>query len=176
MRPAALTGLIKPGKLTATAATYSLQPMSRSRQGKGYKELQFFNTWPARNTSEFLSMWPPHELRAMRDGSSRKFLFDATPEYLLNAAVPPRMKQMVPQAKIVIVLRVRPRPPPCPPARPPCMRDVRLPPLHTRTHTPISMHVDVSTWKLIAACTHVIGLWPMMPCWASQQPNSSAPK
>ena len=52
-------------------------------------------------------MWPKGHLAAMRNNKTQKFLFDATPEYLLNPAVAPRMKQMVPQAKIVIVLRVR---------------------------------------------------------------------
>eukprot|EP00892_Ulva_mutabilis_P000115 jgi/Ulvmu1/10103/UM006_0053.1 len=69
------------------------------------KELQFFNTWPAHNTSEFLAMWPEEALARMRTGKSHEFLFDGSPEYLLNAAVPPRIKQMVPQAKIVIILR-----------------------------------------------------------------------
>lgn len=80
----------------------------KAKAGEPQKELQFFNTWPAPTTEKFLSMWPPEELAAMRNGTSQKFLFDGSPEYLLNAAVAPRLKQMIPQAKIAIVLRVRP--------------------------------------------------------------------
>ena len=34
-------------------------------------------------------------------------LVDATPDYMFNAMAAPRMKEMVPQAKFVVLLRVR---------------------------------------------------------------------
>jgi hypothetical protein len=74
-----------------------------SRDGK---ELHFFDRYPARGRAEFLSMWPQGERDAMLNGTSQKFLVDATPESLLNPVVPPRIKRMVPHAKIVVVLRV----------------------------------------------------------------------
>ena len=85
---------------------------ARGTRSEG-KELQFFSRWPPLDTDEFMSMWPEDEIAAMLNGTSRKFLIDASPEYLVMPAAPPRIKQVVPQAKIVVVLRVRLRRPLC---------------------------------------------------------------
>eukprot|EP00892_Ulva_mutabilis_P012512 jgi/Ulvmu1/9633/UM054_0065.1 len=86
-----------------------VQGITRAKKALGTrsqgKELQFFSRWPPLGTDEFMSMWPEEEIAAMLNGTSRKFLIDATPEYLAMPAAAPRVKQMLPHAKIVIVLR-----------------------------------------------------------------------
>eukprot|EP00892_Ulva_mutabilis_P002727 jgi/Ulvmu1/12455/UM009_0107.1 len=68
--------------------------------------LHFFNGWPAGNKQAFMDMWPQEAVQQMRTGGGApRFLLDATPEYFMTPAVPPRLKQLVPQARVVVVLQ-----------------------------------------------------------------------
>ena len=51
-------------------------------------------------------MFPPDKIRKALDGKPTVFV-DSTPEYLFSPSVAPRVKQMIPHAKFVVVLRVR---------------------------------------------------------------------
>ena len=93
----------------------------------GQPSLNFFNVWPAEDKPAYMSMWPRERVEEITNGTGpAQFLLDVTPEYLMNAVVPPRLKQLVPQAKVVIVLQVRFLLPPSPPPPPPC--SLSLPP------------------------------------------------
>lgn len=46
-------------------------------------------------------------LEAARGIEHRSVFMDASPEYLLHPAAPPRIKQVLPLARFVVVLRVR---------------------------------------------------------------------
>lgn len=82
----------------------------------GQPSLNFFNVWPAEDKPAYMSMWPRERVEEITNGTGpAQFLLDVTPEYLMNAVVPPRLKQLVPQAKVVIVLQVRFLLPPSPP-------------------------------------------------------------
>ena len=84
----------------------------------GQPSLNFFNVWPAEDKPAYMSMWPRERVEEITNGTGpAQFLLDVTPEYLMNAVVPPRLKQLVPQAKVVIVLQVRFLLPPSPPPR-----------------------------------------------------------
>jgi hypothetical protein len=68
--------------------------------------VHFFNRWPLPSTQDFLECYP--------NGGDPEWalqkqfaLVDATPEYLFNSMAAPRMQAVVPQAKFVIILRVR---------------------------------------------------------------------
>lgn len=42
------------------------------------------------------------------DAAGRRVLLDASPQYLMCAAAPPRIQAVVPHAKFIMVVRVRP--------------------------------------------------------------------
>ena len=71
--------------------------------------MHFFNRWPMPPPEDFLKCFPTSDGGDIPDWSvqQNKALLDATPEYLFNSVAAPRVKQMVPQAKFVIILRVR---------------------------------------------------------------------
>lgn len=77
----------------------------------GAAELNFHNAWPAADRQALLGMWPPEAAAEVAAGAGpARFLLDVSPEYLMNPVVPPRLKQLVPQAKVVVVLQVPPLP------------------------------------------------------------------
>lgn len=77
----------------------------------GAAELNFHNAWPAADRQALLDMWPPEAAAEVATGAGpARFLLDVSPEYLMNPVVPPRLKQLVPQAKVVVVLQVPPLP------------------------------------------------------------------
>jgi hypothetical protein len=89
------------------------------------KEVHFFNRWPLPPAGSFLRCFEPalsRRLNGTDDGSTTggaavsaghpwlppEFaMVDGTPEYLFNSWVPARLKVVVPQARFVVVLRVR---------------------------------------------------------------------
>lgn len=63
-------------------------------------------------TQDFLKLYPISILQttgAWSDGKAleTKALIDGTPEYLYNSVAAPRIRAVAPQAKFVIILRVR---------------------------------------------------------------------
>ena len=72
------------------------------------KEPQHFNRWPMLSTEQYLHAWHSGVLGAMMSGSAgHRVLLDASPQYLMTAAAPARVKAAVPHAKFVVVIRVR---------------------------------------------------------------------
>jgi len=75
------------------------------------KEVHFFNRFPQpqQPRREFLKNFPRATWQLDKSSESRAnyTLVDATPDYLFNAMAPPRVKIMFPQAKFVVLLRVR---------------------------------------------------------------------
>lgn len=72
------------------------------------KEPQHFNRWPMMTTEEYLHAWHSGVVGAMMSGSAgHRVLLDASPQYLLTAAAPARIKAAVPHAKFLLVIRVR---------------------------------------------------------------------
>lgn len=57
-------------------------------------------------TQQYLDLFPANKVRKALDGKPTVFL-DSTPEYLFSPSVAPRVKQMIPNAKFVVVMRVR---------------------------------------------------------------------
>lgn len=82
-------------------------PQVASSDDLGAGDLNFFNQWPAGGREAYLGMWPQSEVTAAAAGDDGgRFLLDVSADYLMNAVVPPRLKQLVPQAKVVVVLQV----------------------------------------------------------------------
>ena len=81
----------------------------RRRRGrdKWRKEVHFFDQWPLGTSHDYVNCFPPERrASALLDQQSAVFV-DASPEYLLTPAAAPRAAQIVPHAKLVIILRVR---------------------------------------------------------------------
>jgi hypothetical protein len=73
------------------------------------KELQYFNRWPLPHPDQYLRTWHSGVVGAMFTRSAgRRVLLDASSQYLMTAAAPPRIKAIVPHAKFVMVVRVCP--------------------------------------------------------------------
>lgn len=87
-------------------------PSCRRPPDKWNKEVHYFNRWPLPPQSSFLQCFPPEHNTIARDGDHKvapsHVLVDGTPDYMFNSVAAPRIKGLVPQAKFVIVLRVRP--------------------------------------------------------------------
>lgn len=84
--------------------------MLTCRRGHGdpwRKEVHFFDHWPLGSTQEYLSCFPA-EVQEQAAVGKPHVLVDATPAYLYTPAAAPRIKQAVPNAKFVIILRVPP--------------------------------------------------------------------
>ena len=74
------------------------------------KEPQYFNRWPLPSAESYLHAWHSGVVGAMLSGAAgERVLLDASPQYLMSAAAPPRVKATVPHARFVLVVRVRPR-------------------------------------------------------------------
>ena len=71
------------------------------------KEVRFFNSLPLGTSQEYLDLFSEKKLRRALYDIPSVFL-DSTPNYLFSPTAAPRVKQMVPHAKFVVVLRVRP--------------------------------------------------------------------
>lgn len=79
------------------------------REGSVYvKEPQFFNRFPLPPTGNYLGAWNATELAAMRsEVPRRRILYDGSPQYLMTAAAPARIKAAAPHARFVVIVRVR---------------------------------------------------------------------
>ena len=72
------------------------------------KEPQYFNRWPLPSSENYLHAWHSGVVGAMVSGAAgERVLLDASPQYLMTAAAPPRVKATVPHARFVFVVRVR---------------------------------------------------------------------
>lgn len=56
----------------------------------------------------FLDSFPTMSIARNPNKPAKVALFDATPEYLFHSVAAPRIKALFPQARFVVVLRVRP--------------------------------------------------------------------
>jgi hypothetical protein len=73
------------------------------------KEPQYFNRWPLLTPENYLHAFHSGVVGAMMSGAAgHRVLLDASPQYLMSAQAPPRIKAVVPHAKFVLVIRVRP--------------------------------------------------------------------
>eukprot|EP00892_Ulva_mutabilis_P012326 jgi/Ulvmu1/9466/UM052_0034.1 len=73
------------------------------------KEPQYFNRWPLPPVGEYLHAWHSGVIGAMiSDAAGRRVLLDASPQYLMCAAAPPRIRAAVPHAKFIMVVRDAP--------------------------------------------------------------------
>ena len=73
------------------------------------KEAHFFNRFPP-PPGNFLNCYDPELVNLPTDLTAEDVnytLVDGTPDYMFNAMAPPRIKALIPQAKFVLVLRVR---------------------------------------------------------------------
>lgn len=71
------------------------------------KEPQHFNRWPMMSTEEYLHAWHSGVVGAMMSASAGdRILLDASPQYLMTAAAPVRIKAVAPHALFVLVIRV----------------------------------------------------------------------
>lgn len=73
------------------------------------KEVHFFDRLPTGSTKQYMSCFRAQQYEEALQGRPNVFV-DATPAYLYTPAAAPRIKQAIPHAKFVIVLRV-PSPP-----------------------------------------------------------------
>jgi hypothetical protein len=73
--------------------------------------VHFFNRWPLQATAktDYISCFPASTWK-LRNGtqSPHYTLVDATPDYMFNSMAAPRIKAMWPNAKFIVLLRVRP--------------------------------------------------------------------
>jgi hypothetical protein len=84
------------------------------------KEPQFFNRWPLPTIENYLHAWHSGVVGAMLSGAAgQRVLLDASPQYLMSAVAPPRLKASIPHARFVLVVRVR--------YSSPCFHDRKLP-------------------------------------------------
>jgi hypothetical protein len=86
-------------------------PSCRQAHGRWAKEVHFFNRWPLPKPPkrEFLRCFPVQTWNIAKHEDPRNFtLVDATPDYMFNGMAAPRIKAMWPQAKFLVLLRVRP--------------------------------------------------------------------
>lgn len=73
------------------------------------KEPQYFNRWPLPPVGQYLHAWHSGIIGAMvSDTAGRRVLLDASPQYLMCAAAPPRIQAVIPHARFIMVVRVRP--------------------------------------------------------------------
>lgn len=81
----------------------------RCRRGKDKwrKEVHFFDQWPLGSASDYINCFPQDRRVAALALTTPAVFVDASPEYLLTPAAAPRAAQIIPHAKIVIILRVR---------------------------------------------------------------------
>jgi hypothetical protein len=71
------------------------------------KEPQHFNRWPMLSTNQYLQSWNSSIVDSMLTGATgQQVLLDASPQYLLTAATPVRIKAAAPHAKFVLIIRV----------------------------------------------------------------------
>lgn len=79
------------------------------RPSRWAKEVHFYNRWPQPQSPKrnFLKCYPKSTWAWSDDTqtSLNYTLIDGTPEYLFNSMVPPRLKQMWPQARFIVLLR-----------------------------------------------------------------------
>lgn len=72
------------------------------------KEPQYFNRWPLPPVGDYLHAWHSGVVGAMvSDFAGRRVLLDASPQYLMCAAAPPRVQAVLPHSKFIMVVRVR---------------------------------------------------------------------
>lgn len=84
------------------------------------KEPQYFNRWPLPPVQAYLHAWPPDIIGRMLSGDAgAKVLLDASPQYLMNALAPARIRSVAPHAKFIMIVRV------CPPALPQVLAKIR---------------------------------------------------
>ena len=72
--------------------------------------MHFFNRWPLPSPPkrEFLRCFPSRTWNIANMPDPNNFtLVDATPDYMFNAMAPPRIKAIWPNAKFLVLLRVR---------------------------------------------------------------------
>lgn len=81
--------------------------MCRRHPDKWRKEVHFFDQWPLGPSTEYINCFPKKRRVAALAGASRAVFLDASPEYLFTPAAAPRVQKILPNAKFVIVLRVR---------------------------------------------------------------------
>ena len=81
--------------------------MCRQGPGPWSKELHFFNRWPMPPTEDFLPCFPANVTQRPGGAMPDRVLVDGTPDYLFNSVAAPRIKAVVPQARFVVILRVR---------------------------------------------------------------------
>jgi hypothetical protein len=84
----------------------------RSADDAWRKEVHFFDQWPIGTSADYVNCFPPKRRQAALSGSKPAVFVDASPEYMLYPTAAPHVAQVLPQAKIVVLLRVRfPHPP-----------------------------------------------------------------
>lgn len=72
------------------------------------KEPQYFNRWPLPSIESYLHAWHSGVVGAMVSGAAgERVLLDASPQYMMSAVAPPRVKASIPHARFVLVVRVR---------------------------------------------------------------------
>lgn len=72
------------------------------------KEPQYFNRWPLPAVEAYLHAWHSGVVGAMVSGAAgQRVLLDASPQYMMSAAAPPRLKAAIPHARFVVLVRVR---------------------------------------------------------------------
>lgn len=79
----------------------------RRSPDKWNKEMHFFNRWPMPAGEMFLECFPSAHRKISEHNLADHVLVDGTPDYMFNSVAAPRIKGMVPQAKFIVVLRVR---------------------------------------------------------------------